>query len=55
MFADAAPGVVENGVLVPRHRGVQLLQYYLHAAVAMDKTADVVHHGGLTKYTGALV
>lgn len=55
MFADAAPGVVENGVLVPGYWGVQLLQYYLHAAVAMDKTADVVHHGGLAKYAGALV
>lgn len=55
LFADAAPGVVENGVLVPRHRGVQLLQYYLHTAVAMDKTTDVVYHGVLTKYAGALI
>lgn len=55
LFADAAPGVVENGVLVPRYRGVQLLQYYLHTTVAMDKTTDVVYHGGLTEYAGALV
>lgn len=55
LFADATPGVVENGVLVARNRGVQLLQHYLHTAVAMDKPTDVVHHGGLTKNAGALV
>lgn len=25
LFADAAPGVVENGVLITRHWGVQFL------------------------------
>lgn len=55
LFADAAPGVVENGVLVPGHRGVQLLQHDLHAAAAVDEAADVVHHGSLAEHAGALV
>lgn len=55
LFADAAPGIVQNGVLVARYRGVQLLQHYLHTAVAMDKATDVVYHGDLTKDAGALV
>lgn len=55
LFADAAPGVVENGVLIPRHRGVQLLQHDLHAAAAVDEATDVVHHGSLAEHAGALV
>lgn len=55
LFADAAPGVVENGVLIPGHRGVQLLQHDLHAAAAVDEATDVVHHGSLAEHAGALV
>lgn len=55
LFADAAPGVVEDGVLVPGYRGVQLLQHDLHAAAAVDEAPDVVHHGGLTEHAGTLV
>lgn len=42
-------------MLITGHRRVQLLQRYLHAAVAVDKPADVVHHGGLTEHAGALI
>ena len=55
LFADAAPGVVEDRVLIPRDGGVQLLQHDLHAAAAVHEPADVVHHGSLTVHTGALV
>lgn len=55
LFADAAPGVVENCVLITRHRGVQLLQHNLHTAAAVHKPTDVVHHGSLTEHAGALV
>lgn len=55
LFADAAPGVVEDGVLVPGYRGVQLLQHDLNAAAAVDEAPDVVHHGGLTEHAGTLV
>lgn len=55
LFADATPGVVENRVLISRHRRVQLLQNNLHAAAAVHKPTDVVHHGSLTERAGALV
>lgn len=55
LFADAAPGVVENCVLITRHRRVQLLQHNLHTATAMHKATDVMHHGSLTEHAGALV
>ena len=55
LFADAAPGVVEDGVLVARHRGVQLLEDDLDTPVAMHKTSDMVHHGSFTVHAGALV
>lgn len=55
LLADAAPGVVEDGVLIPRHRGVQLLQHYLHATAAVHEAPDVVHHGSFTEHAGTLV
>ena len=55
LFADAAPGVVEDGVLVARDRRVQLLQDNLDTAAAVDKASDVVHHGSVTEHAGALV
>lgn len=55
LFADAAPGVVEDGVLVAGYRGVQLFQHDLNAAAAVDEASDVVHHGGLTEHAGTLV
>lgn len=55
LFADAAPGVVEDRVLITRNRGVQLLQDDLHTANTMHKATDVVHHGSLTEHTGTLV
>lgn len=42
-------------MLVTGNRRVELLQHNLHTAVAVHKTADVVHHGGLTEYAGTLV
>ncbi|TNN31175.1 hypothetical protein EYF80_058673 [Liparis tanakae] len=51
---NAAPGVVEDGVLVAGHRGVQLLQHDLHAAAAVHEAPDVVHHGSLTVHAGAV-
>lgn len=55
LFADAAPGVVENSVLISRHGGVQLLQHDLHTATAVHEPPDVMHHGSLTEHTGTLV
>lgn len=55
LFADTTPGIVENCVLIARHRGVQLLQHNLHTAVAVHEPTDVVHHGSLTEHVGALV
>ena len=55
LFADAAPGVVEDGVLVAGDWRVQLLQDYLDTAVAVDEAPDVVHHGSFTEHAGALV
>lgn len=42
-------------MLVSRHRRVQLLQYDLNTATAMDKPPHMVHHGSLTEHTGALI
>lgn len=55
LFADAAPGVVEDRVLITGHGGVQLLQHNLHTATAVHKAPDVVHHGSLTEHAGAMV
>lgn len=55
LFADTAPGIVKNRVLITRYRGVQLLQHNLHTAVAVCEPTDVVHHGSLTEHVGALV
>lgn len=55
LFADTAPGIVENGVLIAGHGGVQLLQHNLHTAVAVYEPTDVVHHGSLAEHVGALV
>lgn len=55
LFADAAPGVVEDCVLITRNRRVQLLQHNLHTAAAVYKPPDVVHHGSLTEHAGALI
>ena len=55
LFAYAAPGVIEDGVLVTRHRRVQLLQHDLHTTAAVNEAPDVMHHGSFTERTGALV
>lgn len=55
LFADSAPGVSEDGVLVSRHRRIKLFQNNLDTAVAMHKAADMVYHGGFTVHAGALV
>ena len=55
LFADAAPGVVEDCVLITGNRGVQLLQHDLNAAAAVHEAPDVVHHGSLAEHAGALV
>lgn len=55
LFADTTPGIVENRVLIARHRGVQLLQHNLHTAIAVYEPTDMVHHGSFAEHVGALV
>ena len=42
-------------MLISRYWRIQLLQDYLHTALAMDKASNVVHHGGITEHARALI
>lgn len=55
LFADSAPGVIQDGVLVTGHGRIELFQNNLDTAISMDKPADVMHHGSFTIHAGALV
>lgn len=55
LFADSAPGIGKNCMLISRHWRIQLLQDYLHTALAMDKAPNMMHHGGITEHARTLI